>query len=253
MAEKETMQSVSRVFQLLEYMAENNPLGVRDLHVKTGINTTTVHRMLSTLVELGYVHQIAETGKYTLTYKMAALGNMFVERNDVVNMAHPHLVLLSEKCNETVHFVDYMDTKVRYIDKIVPRTGIYSMQSYIGLALPVIKTAAGKAMLAELTDDEVRDLWSRSEEITQNNDVVPNFTELLEELKAVRRNEYALDNEELEAGIACIGVCITGHDGRAKYGVSVSGPAPRLQGKNIEKISRHLIETKRILTTVIGH
>ena len=72
---KETIQSVERTFQIIELLAERGAMGVREIGHETGLHSTVVHRVLGTLVDMGYAGQESETGKYLLTYKMLAVGN----------------------------------------------------------------------------------------------------------------------------------------------------------------------------------
>ena len=71
---KETIQSVERTFQVIELLAEKGAMGVREIGHETGLHSTVVHRVLGTLVDLGYAGQEEETGKYLLTYKNAGSG-----------------------------------------------------------------------------------------------------------------------------------------------------------------------------------
>ena len=100
---KETVQSVERAFQIIELMAKNETMGIREIHHETGLTVTVVHRIINTLAELGYVKQEKETEKYFLPYRLLVMGNYVQERNNVVRLVHPYLKQLSEDCKETVH------------------------------------------------------------------------------------------------------------------------------------------------------
>ena len=141
---KETIQSVERTFQVIELLAEKGAMGVREIGHENGLHSTVVHRVLGTLVDLGYAGQEEETGKYLLTYKMLAVGNSIQERNSVVKLAHPYLAALSEECKETVHFVERAGTNIRYIDKITPSANMFATGSHVGLEFPLAGTAVGK-------------------------------------------------------------------------------------------------------------
>ena len=152
---KETVQSVERAFQIIELMAKNETMGIREIHHETGLTVTVVHRIINTLAELGYVKQEKETEKYFLTYRLLVMGNYVQERNNVVRLVHPYLKQLSEDCKETVHFVQRAGNKIRYIDKVLPTANIFATGSYIGLELEMSSTAVGKAILAELPEEEI--------------------------------------------------------------------------------------------------
>ena len=252
MAGKEKMQSIERTFQLLEFMAANDSTGVRELHKELGLSTTSVHRMLTTLVELGYAQKNMETDKYVLTYKLAAIGNQIMRRNDAVKLVHPELLLLSEKCRETVHFVEREGTEVRYIDIVISNYGTYSMQSYIGLNLPLFCTAVGKAIMAELSQQEVTDIWNQRRDIRYTEKTIQDLDSLLKEIEEIKKYGYAFDNEEREVGLSCVGVSINGYDGMSRYGVSVSGPTNRITGERLHDICEALLESKKRISTLLG-
>ena len=85
---KETVQSVERAFQIIELMAKNETMGIREIHHETGLTGTVVHRIINTLAELGYVKQEKETEKYFLTYRLLVMGNYVQERNNAVSYTH---------------------------------------------------------------------------------------------------------------------------------------------------------------------
>lgn len=252
MAEKETMQSIDKLFKLLEYMAANEPMGARELNKALGLSTTSIHRMLTTLVALGYVQQNAETEKYILTYKLAALGNQIMEKNDVVKIVHPVLKELSARCGETVHFMEWVGSEVRYIDKVLSSRSMFSMQSYIGLTLPIASTVVGKAILSELPTEKVMEIWNQAEMVRYTKNTIMDLDSLLNELNEIKSTGLAFDNEEREMGLFCIGSSISAFDGTPRYGVSISGPINRIKGENFKANCDLLLKAKRELSAIIG-
>lgn len=249
---KETIQSVERTFQVIELLAEKGAMGVREIAHETGLHSTVVHRVLGTLVELGYAGQEDGTGKYLLTYKMLAVGNGIQERNSVVKLAHPYLAALSEECRETVHFVERAGTNIRYIDKITPTANMFATGSYVGLEFPLAGTAVGKAILAELSEDEVRGLWNDSHIVQYTPNTICDLDRLLKELTDTRKTGFAYDMEEREAGLLCVGVSVPDYRGEYIYGISISAPLARMQEERLAEVRRHLWNTRERIADVIG-
>lgn len=249
---KETVQSVERTFKIMELMAARGKMGVREIAVETGLHSTVVHRILSTLVETGYAGKQSETDKYLLTYKMLAIGNGILERNDVVNLVHPYLAELSEECRETVHFIERAGTNIRYLDKVTPAANIFATGSHVGLELPLAGTAVGKAILAELPEEEVREIWEMSRIVQYTPNTICNLDELLAQLAKTRVTGFAYDNEEREVGLFCVGVSIPDYKGIYSYGISISAPLARMQEGLLGDVEEKLLRTKQKVTGVIG-
>ena len=249
---KETVQSVERAFQIIELMAKNETMGIREIHHETGLTVTVVHRIINTLAELGYVKQEKETEKYFLTYRLLVMGNYVQERNNVVRLVHPYLKQLSEDCKETVHFVQRAGNKIRYIDKVLPTANIFATGSYIGLELEMSSTAVGKAILAELPEEEVRKIWNQGENVIFTPHTIQSLDQLLKELEEARETGFAYDWEEREAGLCCVGVSVRDYRGSYNYGISISAPVTRTKEDNLTRIQEKLWETKQIVSELIS-
>ena len=159
MAEKSGVQSVERIFQLIEHLAAH-PTGVslQRLAEETGLAKSTVHRLLASLVGLGYVVQDEENGHYRLTLKMFELSSGIVDSMDIMGVAKAHLERLSQRTGEAVHLVIRDGRDIVYIYKT--ESGPMRMSSRVGLRSPLYCTGVGKAILATLPGDELEDIWT---------------------------------------------------------------------------------------------
>ena len=153
MAEKSGVQSVERIFQLIEHLAAH-PTGVslQRLAEETGLAKSTVHRLLASLVGLGYVVQDEENGHYRLTLKMFELSSGIVDSMDIMGVAKAHLERLSQRTGEAVHLVIRDGRDIVYIYKT--ESGPMRMSSRVGLRSPLYCTGVGKAILATLPGDD---------------------------------------------------------------------------------------------------
>ena len=239
---EDTIQSVARAFSILEQLAAQGEMGVRELHGATGLSVTTVHRILGTLTELGYVRQNENTSRYGLTYKMLALGQRVPQHSTVIQLAHPLLQQLSERS----------DTNIRYIDKVIPSSGVVVMGSCLGMELPMYSTAVGKSMMADMSRQEVEDIWSRSQIITYTPNTVSSLPELERQLEECRLAGVSYDWEEREPGISCVAVDILDVTGRPAYAVSISSSDARMR-QNQDRYADLLREVKVRLTELIGY
>ena len=116
------VQSAKRIFGILEILAETGPIGLIDLSTRIELHKSTVHRLLLSLICMGYVKQEEKTGKYMLTFKIVELSEKILSRVDVVAIVHPLIAQLANNCRETVHFVQRRGTEVFYLDKVAKYT-----------------------------------------------------------------------------------------------------------------------------------
>ena len=120
--EKETdrwgVQSVSRIFELIEVLAAHPAgAGLQNLATEAHLAKSTAHRLLGSLVSLGYAVQDAQTGKYRLTLKMFEISSGIVNSMDIMSVAKLHLERLSQRTAEAVHLVIRDGADVVYIYK----------------------------------------------------------------------------------------------------------------------------------------
>ena len=187
MAEKTGVQSVERIFQLIEQLAAH-PTGVslQKLAGETGLAKSTVHRLLASLVGLGYVAQNDENGHYRLTLKMFELSSGIVDSMDIMGVAKAHLERLSQRTGEAVHLVIRDGRDIVYIYKT--ESGPMRMSSRVGLRSPLYCTGVGKAILATLPGDELEDIWTHSNVQKLTDRTITDLEELRSQLVEVRAN-----------------------------------------------------------------
>ena len=148
MADKSGVQSVERIFQLIESLAAHPAgAGLQRLAQDTGLAKSTVHRLLASLVSLGYAAQ-DENGRYRLTLKMFELSSGIVNSMDIMDVAKVHLERLAQRTGEAVHLVIRDGQDIVYIYKT--ESGPMRMSSRVGLRSPLYCTGVGKAILATL-------------------------------------------------------------------------------------------------------
>ena len=154
--DKGGVQSVARIFELIEVLAAH-PAGasLQRLAEDAHLAKSTTHRLLGSLVSLGYAAQDGETGKYRLTLKMFEISSGIVNSMDVMSVAKVHLERLAQRTGEAVHLVIRDAQDIVYIYKT--ESGPMRMSSRVGLRSPLYCTGVGKAILATLTEEEVTD------------------------------------------------------------------------------------------------
>ena len=251
MTEKSGVQSVERIVQLIEQLA-SHPAGasLQRLAQETGLAKSTVHRLLASLVSLGYAAQEPETGRYRLTLKMFELSSGIVNSMEIMDVAKAHLERLSQRTGEAVHLVIRDARDIVYIYKT--ESGPMRMSSRVGLRSPLYCTGVGKAILATLPPEEVEDVWNHSSLKKLTSRTVVDLTEMQDQLAEVRANGYAIDDEENEMGVRCVAVAIPGPDGRAESAFSISGLAPYMTPERIRRVAALALDTRTDILADLG-
>ncbi|MDD2417442.1 MAG: IclR family transcriptional regulator [Oscillospiraceae bacterium] len=245
-----TIRSAQRIFSLLELLADKGPLGVTELSIAAVLNKTTVFRQLNTLVTLGYVKKDEQTEKYYLSFKLLEVAGNLLKHIDMRNMARPFLEELAAQSEETVHLVQKDGAYITYIDKVEPTINSVRMVSRVGMRQPLYCTAVGKALLAELSDREIRIIWDNSiiNRLTPNT--IVDWKCFINEIDKVRKAGYAQDNEENELGVRCVAVALRDYTGQSQHAISISAPISRLSDEKLESLAEKLMKIKSEFTNL---
>ena len=250
MADKSGVQSVERIFQLIESLAAHPAgAGLQRLAQDTGLAKSTVHRLLASLVSLGYAAQ-DENGRYRLTLKMFELSSGIVNSMDIMDVAKVHLERLAQRTGEAVHLVIRDGQDIVYIYKT--ESGPMRMSSRVGLRSPLYCTGVGKAILAPLPADEVAQIWQHTTPQKLTAHTIVEYDALQAQLTEVRTNGYAIDDEENELGVRCVAVAIPGVGGRADSAFSISGLAPYMTPERIRRIATLALDARTDIMADLG-
>ena len=147
---KNPIQVADRLFQAMELLAANGPMGLMEISLQLSLNKSTVHRILNSLIYMGYARQNPEDNRYELSFKIVGLANQMMEKVDIVKLVRPYLRRLMEDTGETVHFVERDNTDAVYIDKVESYANSVQMVSRIGSRIPLYRS--GVAFMAEQPD-----------------------------------------------------------------------------------------------------
>lgn len=239
------IQVADRLFSVIELLAVQGALGLMDITSALHLNKSTIHRLLASLQYMGYVRQHQDDGKYELTYKFVELSSYLTEQTDIVQTVRPFLQKLMENSGETVHFVKRIGTKAVYLDKVQNPGNNIQMVSRIGSQLPLYCSGVGKAILSLLPDSEIHSVWEQSNIVKKTANTITDYSDFFIELQKIRKNGYALDNEENEVGVQCIAVAFTLPNQNQYYAFSISAPITRMNEERISEISHYMLMAKQ--------
>jgi len=215
--ENMTLQTVERALMVLEIISVQ-PKSQKELEQATGFNRSNVRRLVFTLMNKGYIEKDS-SGKYTLGLKVVELSSIRLNQVELKTEAAPLLRELSLKTNQVCHMGIYSKGEVVYIEKIQPINSI-SMYSSIGVRIPVYLSSMGKVLLSQFDDEEVKRILKSTHMEKRTKNTHTDIGAVLDEVRNVRKNGYAVDNEENEDNIFCIGAPV--YDYRKKIIAAIS-------------------------------
>lgn len=240
--------AVERALQIIELLANaQSPQRLTDLSADLRIPKTTALMILTTLEEGGYVVK-TEHGQYQLTTKIIELGSKQASLKEV---AREHLQQLAEEVKLTVHLSGFVDGQNVVIDK-VNGPGFIQFSTYDGKRQSFHATSSGKAMLAFMPEDELSHILSTDRLERYTPSTIVTHEQLLEELRTIRINGYAVDDEEEEMGVRCIGAPVFNAVGKVVSAVSVTGVLSELNLKSIHAIAKRVKTTADAISRILG-
>ena len=226
MERKNPIQVAGRLFRTLELLAETGSAGLMELSSSLELNKTTAHRVLNSLIYMGYARQNPVSGKYEPTFKIVDMANKIMAKVDIVQTVRPYLRKLMEATGETVHFVERDGIDAVYIDKVESLNNGIQMVSRIGSRIPLYCSGVGKAMVAGMDEWEIEEIWNNSEIVRLTPFTVTDYDDFKAELQEIRERGYALDNEENETGVRCIACSLKEPMGSARHAFSILSTRP---------------------------
>lgn len=229
--ESPRVESVHRALRLLRVLIEEQSLSVGEAAALLGVNASTASRLLATLAFDGFAEQGADR-RYVVGPILAA--SPLTPTGQVTTALRPALEALYQRTGETVHLATLAGTRIQHLDGIEASAQFLRFGLRVGMWLPAHLTSGGKAMLADLPDDEVRARFAQSPS-AQDVDV----DALLRELHEVRTTRVAWAFEESELGLAAMAVSVGRRHGH-HAAVSIAVPSARYTRSKAEEWGRHL-------------
>lgn len=258
MNETNLVQSVDRALRIIEFLAENpTGTGITEISKSLGLSKGTVHRLISTLKERDFAYQSSNTELYRLSYKILYLYNCISNNIDMFKVSRPIIRKFADKVDATVHLatLDEKRSNIVYIDRIEPMNSQkpFVMSSRVGKKAPCYCTAAGKMLLSQYSDDEIRDIMKGEEYKTYTDKTIKNIDEFLEEIHKVRKQGYALDENEYDHGIICISIPIYNSNDKIDFAMSVTGLILYTKAEELINLKDQLDEVSRKVSNAINY
>lgn len=244
--------TVAKAIYIVEILASNADVGISLAELSTLIKMpkSSTHRYLVTLQELGLAER-KDGDRFCLGAKVIEIAGVFLAKSDLRNESQVVMNELAEKTGETIHLAVPSGREVVYISKIESPHAL-GMSSHIGSRLPMYCTSLGKAILAFSNTELLEAVLSEKLEArTSQTKLSP--AALRAELVSVRSQGFALDNEENEPGIRCVGAPVLDYSSKAIAAISISGPCERITLERAMQLGPLLWESTRRVSRRWGY
>jgi len=247
------IESLGRGLQILEVFSEASPsLSLTEITSIVKLDKSTVFRCVHTLESLGYLERDPETKRYRPGLKVLRLGFSALNSLEMAQVARPYLRVLSAECGETTNMTVRDGAEIVYVARNKTQQ-IISVNLQPGSRLPVYCTSMGKAQLIELSRQELYDLLGEGPYPKMGTNTITTLDALVAELDKVRRQGYAINDEELTAGLRSVAAPVRNRDGEVAAAVNVSTPSARASREEIEHtLAPLVVNTAREISLALG-
>lgn len=227
-----TVQSLDRALRVLVAIARVGRVTLTDLSLTVGVPTATTHRILTTLQKHDFVTFNEDRQDWLVGVEAFRTGASFLKQTNLVEIARPIMQLLMEQTGETANLAVRQYAEVVFIGQVETQNPVRALFPS-GTRTAMHASGTGKAILAELPEDQVRQLLAKTGLRRFNTNTHTTPEKLFEDLEVTRKRGYSLDCEERYDGMSCIGAAIFDELGDPCAGVSISGPSIRFDDSRI--------------------
>jgi IclR family acetate operon transcriptional repressor len=242
---------VDRALYLLETIADaGGEATLTELATRTGLNISTCHHLLATLIKRGFVIKVPGRRLYALGARIFFLSHACLQV-DLPRRAQPYLEAVNRATGETVHLAALQGDAVVTLAVREARHAVRVDTGKVGRVEAPHATSVGKAIMAWLPEAEIQRLVAGGMK-RYTDKTITEFPSLIESLRVVRRNGYAVDREEYLPGVICVGAAIRDQAGTVIGAISASTPMMRADEEHIALMRDEINAATRALSAEFG-
>jgi DNA-binding IclR family transcriptional regulator len=246
------VQGIERIIKILDSFSLDEPeLTLKELTNKTGLPKPTVYRIAEALNKVNILSKDDNVSKYRIGVKLFELGSLYLETLELRKLAFPEIEKLSKYTEESIHMGVLDGNEVTSIEGLGSTHNLQA-KLWIGKRSPIYCTSIGKAILAFLPEKEQEEILTTIEFKRYTKNTITDKKNLKKELESIRRQGFALDNEEHDEGIMCVGAPIFNNKGEVVASISISGPKIRMKEQELEKYKKLLMDSVKRISDKLG-
>lgn len=245
-----SVRTAARV--LRAFGAADDDLGVSDVSRRLGISKSTAHRVLATLAAERLLERDPATGRYRLGLALYELGTSVSEHVDLHAASLPVLSTLRHRTGEMVHVAVLDGLEVVYVERLESHRMLPIFRR-VGHRLPAHSTSSGKALLAALPRDVLRERLGAGPLEPRTRRTITDVEALIAELDVVASRGWATNVEEGAIGVTSVGAPVRGADSTVIASISVVAESARLRGAALHQVTALVVEAAEVISARLGH
>lgn len=249
---EENVRVVNRVFDILEVLAaSSSPMGLSEIAKVTGMSKSTVHRLLTSMCARQYVEKDSDS-LYSIGYKLIETVSLHINHLELLTEAKPFLSEIMRDLGLTAHLGILDGCDVVYMEKmdVYPNTRLYTQ---VGYRSPAFCSSIGKCLLACLSGDELDEALYLCDFKRYTPNTITDVREFKRYLKVIRRQGWAMDNEEYQTGHRCVGAPVFDYRGSPVAAISASGSIAQLSDDKLELVIQEVKQAASSLSQRMGY
>lgn len=247
-----SVPALEKAIAILELLAESQQeLSVTEIYTALYIPKATTFMVLNVLER----HEIVKknsNGRYTIGMRLYKLGITYISKLDIIKIARPHIEALMSETGFTTHLAVIYDQKVMFIDKVEPSSFV-RFTTYPGMRADIHVTSLGKAIAAHLPSDDVEAILVEQGMGTYTVNTITNIADFRQALEQIRQNGYAIENEEGELAVRCIGAPIFDNTRKVVAAVSVTALVSQLPESAFSTVGATVRRTADRISRELGY
>lgn len=250
---RQSNQSSMRLLQIMECLAASRtPMRLQDVAKQVGMTQSTVLRYLYSLEQANYIYQDEETSRYALTWKVCRLGENLNSYLGLRNITTSFVNQLANSLSLGACLVVEDSSECMYLDHI-DNPNSPTLQR-IGKQAPLHATGSGKVLLSQFSEQRLAQYIAEKGLTRYTEYTITDPATLREELARIRRQDFAMDEQECEIGLRCLSCPLRNYTGHVIAAVSVFGNVLEMSDRRIQhEIYPALREKAAIISTRLGY
>jgi len=246
------VQSLSRALALLKSIARaDNGITLSDLALQVKLAPSTTHRLLNTLEQHGFASLDPQRGLWFVGVGAFTIGNAFLANRDHVLVARPFMYQLMEKSGESVNLANLYAGQAVFLAQVQCRE-MMRMLVRLGSGAPLHASGAGKALLADMDPQQVKQLMKLHGLLRITDNTLDTQALLQCDLEKTRRRGYAFDDEEHAVGLRCVASTVHDEHREVIAAISISGPRARITDDRVAQLGAMVMATATQVTHALG-
>lgn len=246
------VRAVERALQILGCFDDEHPeRGISEIAQAVGLHKATAHRIVTTLVNYGFLERLADEQKYRLGLELPNLGYKVLRRMDLRREALPYMKQLVEEWDETCDLSLFDQGKIFYIEVLRGNRAL-TISAAVGQRLPAHATASGKLFLAYLPENELEAILSQPMDAYTIH-TVTSPDQIRDQLEKIHTQGYSIDREEYETGVCAIAAPIFNRSGKVIAAIGCPSPMSRMTPEQVSKIAEAFQEAARAISLRMGY